>query len=103
MTCAACGLTTAEYQEAGLLGCAECYRAFAELLRARLPELVQVARQANRPAPAAAAERENTEAIGFQIDVLERELQDAVAMENFERAATLRDEITRLKTSTVGA
>ena len=46
------------------------------------------------PAPAG---RAAGEAAGFQVEVLTRELEDAVAVENFERAAALRDELSRLR------
>jgi protein arginine kinase activator len=93
--CGACGATLHDFQETGRLGCPECYATFATHLRTLLrrvhgasqhvgaPYLGPSGAGADRPVPDLAALRER--------------LQRAVATEDFELAARLRDQIRALE------
>ena len=91
--CARCGLTAAEFAHLGRLGCPSCYQAFAKDIEALLgaaPGGMEHhggrPRPEGTPAASQSAERE----------VLQLELDQAVAEEAFERAAQLRDALRRL-------
>ncbi|MGE3108741.1 MAG: UvrB/UvrC motif-containing protein [Phycisphaerales bacterium] len=112
--CAACGLELAQFRSTGLLGCPECYHAFESVLgplierahegathhTGKVPRALD---KGGRPAAgesayadlgreeraraARRAEREKRAA------ALRAQLADAVAAEQYERAARLRDEV----------
>lgn len=91
-SCPRCGHTYLEFSRTGLLGCPECYAAFS----ARLQPLIhrihgQTRHEGKVPARAAVGLRRRRE-----LDGLRRELAEAVAQEEFERAAVLRDRIRKM-------
>lgn len=83
LTCPACGFPLETYRKTGRLGCPDCYTVFARELD-------------TEPGNAEDAEEqdaaENTEA-------LQQQLADAVAREDYETAAALRDRIKELNTA----
>jgi protein arginine kinase activator len=91
--CPRCGLLYSTFKETGRLGCAECYNAFQFQLRPLLRRIHGDTRHKGK-APArdgALVSRAR------QVQRLYDELQRAVAREEFERAAEVRDEIKRLE------
>jgi protein arginine kinase activator len=100
--CSGCGAGLQDFRDTGRLGCARCWDAFAPQLRELLRRLHGSAVHVGEgyapgagtvaPLPALAP----TE----QLTVLRRQLQQAVAAEDFERAAALRDRIRELECST---
>ena len=91
--CPRCGLLYSAFKETGRLGCAECYSAFQFQLRPLLRRIHGDTRHKGK-APARDGERVS---IARQVQRLYDELQRAVAREEFERAADVRDEIKRLE------
>jgi protein arginine kinase activator len=91
--CPRCGLLYSAFKETGRLGCAECYSAFQFQLRPLLRRIHGDTRHKGK-APARDGERVS---IARQVQRLYDELQRAVAREEFERAAEVRDEIKRLE------
>lgn len=92
-SCPACGMTMQVLRESGLVGCAECYRQFEDELAAiigRTQEgaLVHVGRH-----PSQASNLIDRAAMRNR---MVRELREAVAREEYERAARLRDEMHAL-------
>lgn len=95
--CPGCGLTAADFRAHGRLGCAECYTAFADLLAPLLHALHRGTRhRGRRPGPAAAVPA----APDRELSRLEGALARAVAEEDYEEAATLRDAIRRCTATT---
>ncbi len=93
-SCTSCGLTLEGLRETGRLGCPLCYTAFEPGLRRLLNRIHGAARHAGKvylPPDPAAAERDR------RLDDLRRRLRSAVDAEDFERAATLRDQIRELE------
>lgn len=91
--CPSCGLTYAQFRQSGRLGCGECYQSFATQLlplvrrihgssehRGKIPKRGGSAAQKRR-----------------RLEQLRSELNRAVAREEFERAAEMRDQIRRLE------
>src|SRR5262249_41844412 len=123
-TCAACGLTYASFRQTGYLGCPECYTAFEQQLvpliaRAHEGGTHHTGKSPKRPltgdasaagtgtahaaeraarAEADRAARQATEArlIAERAVMLQKRLNEAVAAEEYEKAAQLRDELARL-------
>lgn len=122
--CAACGLTYASFRQTGYLGCPECYTAFEQQLvpliaRAHEGGTHHTGKSPRRPlspgvaargtgadqaaeraahAEAEKAARQATEArlIAERAVMLQKRLNEAVAAEEYEKAAQLRDELARL-------
>ena len=90
--CPACGLTRTEILKKGRLGCDRCYEVFAAEM---LPVVVSVQHgdQHLGKVPRRASERMKT---SVEMARLRRELDQAVAGENYELAARLRDQIRSL-------
>ena len=91
-TCPSCGMTRTEILKKGRLGCDRCYEAFAAEM---LPVVVslQHADQHLGKVPRRASVRMRT---SVEQARLRRELDQAVAAENYELAAKLRDQIKAL-------
>jgi len=93
LRCPACGFTQAEFKKTGRLGCADCYRTFAEGLEGLLKSMHKGTRHVGK-APQAQHFSPDLEG---QLKALQRSLEKAVADEDFEQAAVLRDQIKRLR------
>jgi protein arginine kinase activator len=91
--CAACGFTQADFKKAGRLGCAECYKTFAEGLDQLLKTMHKGTRHRGK-VPAALRESQD---LSEKLKSLQKKLDKAVSEENFEQAATCRDEIKATK------
>lgn len=91
--CENCGFSYADFRRAGQLGCSECYETFDRQLEPVLRKLHGSTRHTGKaPARLGGAARTRREA-----ERLRRELQDAVAKEEYERAAGLRDRIRQIE------
>jgi protein arginine kinase activator len=88
-TCADCGRKASEIQKDSRLGCATCYETFAEEIGAILRDVQPAVLHVGKT-PAYARARS-------ELAARTRELQQAVAREDFEEAAKLRDLIRQLK------
>jgi protein arginine kinase activator len=91
--CTSCGLEFTAYRKTFMLGCPDCYDSFAEMLEADLQRLHRATRHLGE-APGGSGE---TLVLHEQIRNCREELKSAVEFEDYERAAFLRDEITRLE------
>lgn len=91
-TCDQCGMTYAEFQKGGMLGCANCYKAFKTPLTSLLQRVHGNTQHAGR-VPGGV---HSGTSIRMNIDRLKEKLQQAVADEEYEQAARLRDAIRAL-------
>ncbi|NOY82684.1 MAG: hypothetical protein GXP31_16935 [Kiritimatiellaeota bacterium] len=93
--CPGCGLTLAEFRKTGRLGCGDCYPAFAAALEDVLRDMhrgtVHRGRRPESGPPTGGGPSSRERAVAR----LREELSRAVAVEAYERAAELRDEIRR--------
>lgn len=93
VSCPACGATWSDLAAVGKVGCPDCYRTFAEQLSPSIRAMHGNATHTGRaPAKAQAARDKHT-----RTEALKKELKAAIESENFEKAATLRDEIRALQ------
>jgi len=90
--CPACGFSQADFKKTGRLGCATCYTTFADglstLIKGMHKGTDHVGKVPSRLAKT--IERET------QLKTLQRDLKKAVASEDYESAATIRDQIRHL-------
>ncbi len=103
ITCSGCGLTYEQFTQQGRFGCGECYNAFrsslehimrkihgASLHRGSLPNFITSSDEnklSSKPISVREEER------------LETELTKAIGIEDFERAAELRDKLKTIRES----
>lgn len=91
LRCSGCGTSFEQFRKTSRLGCAQCYQDFRAQLKPVLLRIHGRAQHAGRMpahlAPPSAVD---------PIEALRREMDAAVADEDFERAAALRDRIRAL-------
>ena len=86
--CEACGMSLAGFREKNRLGCAECYSAFSDHLNLFMSAAHSGPRHVGKVPSFVAREKD--------VRSVSAELKRAVAEENFEKAAKLRDKISCL-------
>jgi protein arginine kinase activator len=112
--CPTCGTTYAEFRQTGLLGCADCYKAFEAQLSpllerahegathhvGKLPRRTLAASRLSQGSGTAARGLEavlgGAEERAKRLTAIRMQLDEAVSSEQYERAAKLRDELRRL-------
>ena len=93
--CTNCGMTGEELKAGGKLGCRECYSSFSDEVVAILKNVQSSTRHTGK-----FPKRLGKEMLYIrQVGDLRANLSKAIAEENFELAAKLRDEIRALETS----
>lgn len=93
LTCPKCLTRYAEFRRTGMLGCAECYKAFHEPVE-ELLKRVHGNTQHNGRVPGGV---DSQVALELNIDKLKQRLVKAIANEEYEDCAQLRDQIHALK------
>jgi len=97
LTCPQCGFTQADFKKTGRMGCAKCYDVFGPGLEEMLRSMHRGVRHTGK------VPRRLQGATGVVVDLTEQirqmsqRLEQAVAQEDYELAAQLRDEIKALK------
>ncbi len=97
--CPGCGMTFARFRQGGTLGCAECYDAFEEQLAPLIERAQNGATDHRGKTPRRAGASVDRQRL---ISQLVRELDQAVAAEQYEQAAELRDQLRGLNPSEAG-
>ena len=97
-TCPQCGLAYTEFKAKGRLGCPACYDAFAAVLVPLLEKVHGTSRHHGKTPARVKGEIESIR----ELEQLEDQLGEAVAAEQYERAAELRDTIREMKESSGG-
>jgi protein arginine kinase activator len=93
VTCSHCGFTQADFKKTGRLGCSECYTAFADGLEGVLKTMHKGTRHVGK----VPKEFRQARAAISQLNSLQKKLEKAVATEDFEQAALVRDEIKKFQ------
>lgn len=89
LKCRQCGFTQADFKKAGRLGCAECYNTFSEGLESLLETMHKGTKHVGKVPYSLQQSRELNE----RLKLLQKKLDKAIAEENFELAAQVRDEM----------
>ena len=93
-TCAECGLTFAEFRQDGLLGCTKCYEAFAD----KLVSLLRRAHDGGDHHVGKVPKRAGTcFAKQERLSALRKQLKECVVLEQYEKAAAIRDEMAQVE------
>ena len=87
--CAHCGFTQADFKKAGRLGCSECYETFKDGLEGLLKSMHKGTRHVGKVPHALQQSRD----LADRLKSLQKKLDKAVADEDFEQAALVRDEM----------
>lgn len=93
LRCPRCGFTQADFKKSGRLGCGECYTTFAESLEPLLKSMHRGTRHVGKVPQGLQKARDLTD----KLKTLQMRLEKAIAEEDFEQAALLRDEIKATK------
>jgi protein arginine kinase activator len=93
LKCPACGFTQADFKKTGRLGCPECYRTFAEGLEGLFKTMHKGTRHVGKVPRSLHVTKESEE----RLKALQKKLDKAVADEDYELAAVLRDELKQLR------
>jgi len=88
LRCPGCGITAAELRNQSLLGCPRCYETFGSLLDDLLRKVHGATTHRGRLPGGRVAE-------ALDADALRAKLEEAIAGEDFEEAARLRDRLRR--------
>src|SRR5271165_7026895 len=89
LKCPRCGFTQADFKKAGRLGCPECYQTFSEALGSLLKTMHKGTHHVGKVPEALKQGRD----LSDRVKELQDKLTKAIAAEDFEEAAILRDEI----------
>ena len=92
LTCESCGTSYETFLKTGYVGCAQCYEVFRQPLSAWLQQHVGGDHHVGRHAGSLNESIEKK----MRLSALKRRQQQAIAEENYEAAATLRDQIRAL-------
>lgn len=92
LACPECSLTFAQFREASLLGCAHCYKAFESQLSPLLERAHDGGTHHVGKVPRRAGAGEQRQLL---IGRMRKRLDEAVAAEDYELAAKLRDDVRR--------
>ena len=93
LKCPHCGFTQADFKKAGRLGCSECYQVFSE----GLEQLLKTMHKGTRHVGKVPAIHKQSQDLADKLRGLQKKLEKAIADEDFESAATLRDELKVLR------
>jgi len=93
LKCPHCGFTQADFKKAGRLGCSECYTAFAEGLEGLLKSMHKGPKHVGKVPQSLRQVHDFAE----RVKSLQKRLEKAISEEDFEQAASYRDEINQLK------
>lgn len=94
MTCPECGFTFMKFQQVGRLGCSECYDVFRLEIVRRLREMHTGTSHVGRVPEGLLEAHERQQ----RLEKLRDRMEQAIAAENYEEAAGLRDEIEEIIT-----
>ncbi len=91
--CPTCGFTQADFKKSGRLGCADCYSTFSEGLEGLLKTMHKGTHHVGKIPRA----QQQGKDLDERLKSLQKRLEQAVAGENYEEAAKLRDQIKVLR------
>ncbi|MBQ1257925.1 MAG: UvrB/UvrC motif-containing protein [Clostridia bacterium] len=92
-TCETCSMDYKQFKRNGMLGCADCYKAFREPIEEMLTRMHGNAQHVGRIPGGVNSQI----SLKLQIDKLKQQLTRAVSQEEYEKAALLRDQIRALQ------
>lgn len=97
--CEICGASYADITRTGMMGCANCYTIFADQLMPTIRRVHGNTTHCGKHSVFANKEKpvKNENTVQNQLETLKAELQTAIANQEFEKAAELRDKIKEME------
>ena len=96
LRCGSCGLKYSEFKESGRLGCPECYKSFEPQLTELMARIHGASQHSGRAYAGGARLKLSRAEAARRMGELEAALKAAVAKEDFEGAARIRDAMKEL-------
>ena len=93
LVCPGCGLSYEQFKKSGRLGCSQCYRAFDKKIQVLLKRIHGSNHYVGK-APSAISRKQDKDS---KVQDLKMQLEKAIQLEDYEKAAELRDEIKKLE------
>ena len=94
LRCKNCGFTYSNFKETGFLGCSQCYSFFKRPLE---PLLKKIHGSSKHIGKFPKKKREEKKEKVLDLQLLQEKLKEAIAKEEFEEAASLRDKIKEME------
>ena len=91
--CPRCGMARDEFRKSGRLGCPECYKTFMAELAVAIKAMHHSTQHVGK-IPAREGVQTRTKS---QVARLQKELEAAIAREDYEKAAQVRDQISEIR------
>ena len=95
LSCNRCQMTRSDFKKQARLGCPECYKSFS----AELTSIAQAMHHSKQHVGKIPFREGNQVRLTKKISCLQNKIEQAIKKENYEEAADLRDEISKLKKS----
>jgi len=93
LKCPGCGFSQADFKKSGRLGCPDCYATFSEGIESLLKSMHKGTRHMGKVPQSLRLSRD----LEDRLRVLQEKLDHAIAEEDYETAAVVRDEIKETK------
>ena len=93
ISCKNCGMTLRDFKETGILGCSECYKNFSSTVNPVINRVQGKVEHVGK-IPKKCGKDITTKR---KLNDLKQELQKAIALEEYEKAADLRDQIREIQ------
>ncbi len=97
-TCPRCHMRRTDFKKTGRFGCEECYMAFAE----ELPPLLKAMHRADHHTGKIPGRERDAVRANAALAALQQAMERAIAEEDFEEAARVRDRLQALRTGHAG-
>jgi len=96
LTCPECGWQSADFRRTGRMGCPECYHVFDKVLQSALKNMHRGTMHVGKT-PAGKEGSNDLTKKTVELMALQKELEELVRQEEYEKAAVVRDKINQLK------
>ena len=93
--CPLCGMTLAEFTRKGRMGCGKCYDTFRTQAKSMLQKIHGTSVHTSETAQNTPSEEKTPIREKSELEILKERLSEAIAEENYEQAALIRDEIRK--------
>ncbi len=93
LQCTRCGMTYEKFRKTGMVGCAQCYSEFREPLQKLMSRVHGHTQHVGR----VPGGEDNRLSMKLKVEKLRQQLSKAIADEEYEAAASLRDQIRALE------
>ncbi len=100
LVCAICGWDSVKFRRTGRMGCGNCYSVFKEILDTALKNMHRGSLHVGKK-PGGGVSNESSLGI-MEVMSLQKELDELVQREEYEKAAVVRDKINELKSKVGG-